>query len=319
MNHWIFQANPDTFDVDSYLRQSSTFVWTVRQRYLADRMLVGDQVFIWRAGGKRRAISGIVALGELTGTPREMEDDPASLKFWRGKRPPRIALRVEGMVLRKCIGLEEIVRRESLINDSTVRNMLILKTGGATRTNFLIEGTEGKRLKSLVERRLSTGPTRKTIEKSVVESKPAGATITYKDFGNAPDDDPYELQLFAARVRRGQPTFRRNLMIAYGSRCVISGHGPEDVLEAVHIEPHAKSGINKTDNGLLMRADLHSLFDAGLIRINPESFKIVVDSSLRGTLYAEFHGKKIRARKDGTQPSTQYLQERWRAGRAFEL
>jgi predicted restriction endonuclease len=136
---------------------------------------------------------------------------------------------------------------------------------------------------------------------------------TYADFGDAPNDDPKELQLFAARVRRGQPAFRANLIRAYGARCALSNHGPSEVLEAVHIVAHAGSGINELNNGSLMRADLHYLFDAGLIRINPESLKLVVDVSLQDTPYWALKGKKIRPREDGKQPSTKYLIQRWKS------
>lgn len=140
----------------------------------------------------------------------------------------------------------------------------------------------------------------------------------YKDFGDAPNDDPRELQQFAARVRRGQPVFRENLMKAYGGRCVISGHGPAEVLEAVHIVPHAKSGINALDNGLLMRADLHSLFDAGLITIHPKTFAIVVDEILKDTPYCAFNRKVIRPREDGNQPTPKYLKMRWADRQEYE-
>ena len=95
--------------------------------------------------------------------------------------------------------------------------------------------------------------------------------ISYSDFGDAPNDNPSELQTFSKKVRRGQAEFRSNLLGAYGSKCVITGEGPEEVLEAVHIVPHSVSGINELDNGLLMRADLHHLFDDGLLTINPIS------------------------------------------------
>ena len=136
------------------------------------------------------------------------------------------------------------------------------------------------------------------------------AERTYTHFGEAPNDDPNELQAFAAKVRRGQPQFRDNLLEAYGGRCVICGHGPDTVLEAVHIVPHAVSGINELDNGLLMRADLHYLFDAGLLRIKPKSKKIVMDKSLKGSTYYYLHGKPLRLREDGTQISTKYLKIR---------
>lgn len=101
-------------------------------------------------------------------------------------------------------------------------------------------------------------------------------------------------------------------MVAYGGLCVLSDHGPEEVLEAAHILPHAESGINKLDNGLLMRADIHSLFDAHLIKIDPMTLKVLVDPSLHDIpCYRVFHGKVLRARKDGSQVSRKYLQKRW--------
>ena len=135
---------------------------------------------------------------------------------------------------------------------------------------------------------------------------------TYKDFGDAPNDDSDELQQFAARVRRGQPKFRETLLKAYEYKCSISGHGPKEVLEAVHIEPHAKTGINELDNGLLMRCDLHSLFDANLLRVNPRDLSVSIDSSLKKTPYWEFQGKNIRKKADGTSIGTKYLKQRWK-------
>ena len=147
-----------------------------------------------------------------------------------------------------------------------------------------------------------------SLDKKVM---PAFRVSSYADFGDAPNDDPAELQQFAARVRRGQLKFRENLLKAYDNKCSILGHGPKDVLEAVHIEPHAKTGINELDNGLIMRCDLHSLFDAHLLRINPENLSIVIDPSLRGTPYWELRSKTIRAKVDGSQIGTKYLRQRW--------
>ena len=119
--------------------------------------------------------------------------------------------------------------------------------------------------------------------------------------------------MFAARVRKGQPAFRKNLLAAYGKKCAISGWGPVEVLEATHIVPHAKTGINELDNGLLIRGDLHSLFDANLLRINPESLTIVIDDSLAETPYWDLNGKNLLPRVDGTQIGFKYLKERWKA------
>ena len=133
----------------------------------------------------------------------------------------------------------------------------------------------------------------------------------YKDFGDAPNDDLDDLKMFAARVRKGQPAFRKNLLAAYGERCVVTGFGPKQVLEAVHILSHADSGINELDNGLLMRADLHHLLDANLLRISPETLEIVVDLKLKNTEYWNLNGNTLRSREDGTNLDSRYLKMRW--------
>ncbi|MCA1790422.1 MAG: HNH endonuclease [Thioalkalivibrio sp.] len=135
----------------------------------------------------------------------------------------------------------------------------------------------------------------------------------YHDFGEAPDDDPARLALFARRVRRGQPRFRKKLLGLYGGRCAVSGWGPESVLEAAHILLHARSGLNRSENGILLRADLHSLFDDGLLKIDPSTLSIVLHPSLRDGPYAALNGTTLRPRVDASQPSREYLRERWEA------
>ena len=124
-------------------------------------------------------------------------------------------------------------------------------------------------------------------------------------------DDPVERYLSPISLRRGQPQFRANLMHLYESRCAITGEGPEEVLEAAHIEPHSENGRNSSSNGLLLRSDIHTLFDLNLIRIEPETLTVEIDDRLRPTGYANLHKKLIRPRKDGTRPSTEYLRQRY--------
>lgn len=152
------------------------------------------------------------------------------------------------------------------------------------------------------------------IEVVGVEPDAGVSRPVYEGFGEAPDDDPARLAQFARRVRRGQPKFRKNLLALYGGRCAISGWGPDSVLEAAHILLHADSGLNHTDNGLLLRADLHSLFDDGLLRIDPSTLAVVLDPSLKPTPYWTLNGTPLRPRLDASQPSRDYLRLRWEAG-----
>jgi hypothetical protein len=133
----------------------------------------------------------------------------------------------------------------------------------------------------------------------------------YEGFGEAPDDDPARLALFARRVRRGQPKFRKKLLALYGGRCAVSGWGPESVLEAAHILLHAHHGLNRSENGILLRADLHGLFDDGLLKIDPSTLTVVLDRSLEETPYWPLNGATLRPRLDASQPSREYLRARW--------
>jgi hypothetical protein len=78
------------------------------------------------------------------------------------------------------------------------------------------------------------------------------------------------------RRRRGQREFRFQMMKKFGEVCAFSGDQPPQVLEAAHIKSFAESGEHNTNGGLLLRRDYHSLFDANLITVNPDSWKIEI-------------------------------------------
>jgi len=137
-----------------------------------------------------------------------------------------------------------------------------------------------------------------------------GNQTASEEYVEAQDDDPMALVEAYRRERKGQPQFRKNLLRIYDGKCAISGWGPECVLEAAHIDYHAETGINKSDNGLLLRADLHYLFDAGLLKINPDDFTVSIDISLKRSEYWQYHGMPIRTRIDGSYPAREYLKKR---------
>jgi hypothetical protein len=84
-------------------------------------------------------------------------------------------------------------------------------------------------------------------------------------------------------IRAGQAKFRNELLSAYGSRCAITGADVEQCLEAAHIADYSGPKSNVVSNGILLRADLHSLFDAGLLSVDPESNAVMVSSKILGT------------------------------------
>ncbi len=117
--------------------------------------------------------------------------------------------------------------------------------------------------------------------------------------------------------RRGQPAFRSALLQAYGNACAISGCSVLEVLEAAHIAPYTGDDSNNVRNGLLLRADLHTLFDYGLLRINPQNLHVEVAPSLRTTIYGEFHDGLLRPPNEARNaPLAKSLQDHYDRGRS---
>lgn len=121
---------------------------------------------------------------------------------------------------------------------------------------------------------------------------------------------PIETAMRAIAARRGQSRFRKRLLHLYGNQCAVTGEGPTEVLEAAHIQPYSLAGLNTIDNGLLLRADIHTLFDLGLIAITPVVREVHVDKRLDGTSYFELDKELLRPRIDASVPSDVFLRQR---------
>ncbi|WP_109510399.1 HNH endonuclease [Nocardioides speluncae] len=72
------------------------------------------------------------------------------------------------------------------------------------------------------------------------------------------------------RPRMGQGHFKRAVAAAYENRCVITRSGTFPSLEAAHIRPFAEGGAHAVSNGILLRTDVHRLFDRGYLSIDPD-------------------------------------------------
>jgi hypothetical protein len=115
------------------------------------------------------------------------------------------------------------------------------------------------------------------------------------------------------RARRGQREFRRSLRTRFGDMCVVSGCRIVDLLEAAHISPYRGERDNHPDNGLLLRADLHTLFDLDLLGIDPAALTIHLHPTLDTTDYALLEGTLLKV--GGQRPSIAALRLRWIAFR----
>lgn len=97
--------------------------------------------------------------------------------------------------------------------------------------------------------------------------------------------------------RQGQLSFRKSLLDAYEGQCVVTGCRIEAVLQAAHIKAYDGENSNAIKNGLLLRADIHTLFDLGHLKVH-ETGVIQLHESLLQSDYKGLHGKKIRPPKN---------------------
>lgn len=102
-----------------------------------------------------------------------------------------------------------------------------------------------------------------------------------------------EIKSAIVRTRKGQAGFRKTMLSHYGNNCAISGHAIEEVLQAAHIIPYSISSDHGVHNGLVLRMDIHRLFDLGLITVRHDTLTVEVARSLKRTPYWELSGLSV--------------------------
>ena len=129
---------------------------------------------------------------------------------------------------------------------------------------------------------------------------------------NLSEADRYTTSLTKHRI--GQSAFRVLVMDAYQKSCAISGEKTLPVLQAAHIKPYASEGPHQVSNGIFLRSDIHTLFDAGYITIDPD-YTIDVSQRLHqdygnGKDYYKFDGQKLLVLPEDLRniPSKEYLE-----------
>jgi len=127
----------------------------------------------------------------------------------------------------------------------------------------------------------------------------------------ASDDELNKIQAWINR-RKNQSVFKKALMNLYANKCAITGTAQKEVLEAAHIINYSINGLNSNENGLLLRADIHKLFDQGLLQIHPEKLTVNLHGSLLNGEYGKYNGQVINMPVDGTRPSKNHLKTRWK-------
>ncbi len=124
------------------------------------------------------------------------------------------------------------------------------------------------------------------------QSLSAGAAVGFSETGAR-----YGIPTLIA-PRLGQGAFRIAVLEAYGRQCAVSDGKVLPALDAAHIRPYEEGGQHAKSNGLLLRKDIHSVFDAGYATIDT-SYRFVVSNKVKevfdnGEEYRRLHGKALR-------------------------
>jgi len=124
-------------------------------------------------------------------------------------------------------------------------------------------------------------------------------------------EDARKQVLAAIVVRQGRKEFREKLLAAYECRCAVTGCDVVEALEAAHIVPYLGPATDHVGNGLLLRGDIHTLFDLSLIALGPADYRVLVSKSLKGSCYEPFAGQLILLPVDeANYPNRQALEKR---------
>jgi hypothetical protein len=144
---WIFQGNPNQFDIDTYLSRARSITWSVKQKHFAERMAPGDRVFLWRAAGQKKDVRGVVASGWLTERPRVQPADPVARDLWHVPSSGRaLAVRLE---VDRVANAKEVIQADWLADDPILHDLRILLL--RNETDFLLSGPHTARLTRLWE------------------------------------------------------------------------------------------------------------------------------------------------------------------------
>ena len=130
--------------------------------------------------------------------------------------------------------------------------------------------------------------------------------ITDKSRAKAEERQRNKIEVLA---RDNQPNFRKIALALYENKCAITGCKVQSALEAAHVHPYSKGGSDEASNCIVLRADLHRLFDTAELAIDPQTLKTVFAKDAVPH-YRKYEDKKVSLPDGG--PTKDSLIQRWK-------
>jgi hypothetical protein len=262
-NTWIFQGNPNVFDIDNYVTNHRYIWWSLRQEHFSDTIEINDEVFLWRSDGGQRGTGGILAKAKVVGLPNDITDNESAKDYWHTDdwENQYLAVKLEVIEVRLKEGF---ISRLSLLEHPVLKDLLILRL--RQQTNYLISPEHANELQELWAASYSNLKKEKTL---IDMEYLIGVEITETE----------KEQLIKSRI--GQSDFKKALL-SVEKKCRLCGVSDERFLVASHIKPWSKSNNQEridVNNGLLLCPNHDSLFDKGYISFD-EDGKILLSDNL---------------------------------------
>lgn len=239
----------------------------------------GDEVFFWQSG------RGLVGWTRVTEDLRPIDGGMAEAR-WKDRAAGRYRTRFGISLVSDAV--EDGVSWKTIREKTGIRQPL---------SNGQLEVTDdaaAEFLRSLfAARRADLGFTDEHVHGAVEDTGADGGDAAPLPFTAAADEDSRAFTRRVIATRRGQPQFRNALLEAYVGTCAVTGCTAVDALEAAHILPYRGDHTNNVRNGLLLRADIHTLFDLFLHTV-AEDLTIRIAPQVAGTGYDEYDGAALR-------------------------
>jgi 5-methylcytosine-specific restriction enzyme A len=228
VNTWIFQGNPNVFDIDNYVQDNKFIWWSIRQEHFADEFNINDTVFLWRSDGGKKGTGGVLAKCRVVSLPVDRTDDSNSQDYWNNDDWSNsylaIKLEVQEVNLR-----EGFISRISLLEHSVLKDLLIHRL--RQQTNYLLSHEHATELDKMWT--LSNNKSQVEID---IEAELAEEDDFYTDGA---------VKYFYGKRYERNPINREKAIEIHGLNCVCCGFNFEkvygergkDFIEVHHVKP----------------------------------------------------------------------------------
>jgi 5-methylcytosine-specific restriction enzyme A len=228
INTWIFQGNPNVFDIDNYVQDNKFIWWSIRQEHFADEFNINDTVFLWKSDGGKKGTGGVLAKCKVVSLPVNRTDDSSSEEYWHTDDWSNSYLAIK-LVVQEVKLSEGFISRVSLLEHPILKDLLIHRL--RQQTNYLLSHEHGTELDKIWSLSKNKSQVEIDIEAELAEEDDFYTDGAVKNY-------------FGKRYERN-PANREKAIEIHGLNCVCCGFNFEEVygergkdfIEVHHIKP----------------------------------------------------------------------------------